>query len=49
MVGETLLVGSPEALDACLTDVFAAPGVLVVRRDVADGFVQPLLRGSSVL
>jgi hypothetical protein len=41
MVGDTLVVGSPEALKACLADVFAAAGVFVVGGDVADAGVQP--------
>ena len=41
MVGETLSVGSPEALEACLTDLFAVAGVFVVGGDVADAGVQP--------
>ncbi len=41
MVGDTLSVGSPEALEACLTDLFAVAGVFVVGGDVANAGVQP--------
>ena len=41
MVGDTLVVGSPEALDACLADGVAAAFVFVVGGDVADALVQP--------
>jgi hypothetical protein len=40
MVGEALVVGSPEALEACLTDGVAAAVVFVVGGDVADAGVQ---------
>jgi hypothetical protein len=39
MVGDSLLVGSPEALEACLSDRFAAAGVFDVGGDVADARV----------
>jgi hypothetical protein len=41
MVGDTLVVGSPEALDACLMDGVAAAFVFVVGGDVADALVEP--------
>jgi hypothetical protein len=41
MVGDTLVVGSPEALDACLTDLFAAALVFFVGGDVANAGVHP--------
>ena len=40
MIGDTLVVGSPEALDACLTDGVAATFVFVAGGDVADALVQ---------
>lgn len=41
MVSEALVAGSPEALDARLTDGFAAALVLVVRSDIPDGLGKP--------
>lgn len=40
MIGDTLVVGSPEALDACLTDGVTAAFVFVVGGDVADALVE---------
>jgi hypothetical protein len=41
MVDDTLSVASPEALDACLSDLFAAAVVSVVGRNVANAGLQP--------
>jgi len=41
MVIDTLVVGSPEALDACLTDGVAAAFVFVVGGHVAVALVEP--------
>ena len=40
MVVEALLVGSPQALDALLADLFAAAGVFVVGGDISDAGVE---------
>ena len=41
MVGDTLVVGAPEALDACLSGLFAASFVFVVGGGVADALAEP--------
>jgi len=45
MVFEPELVGSGEALPACLADRVASSGVLVVGGDVADAGVETVLLG----